>query len=492
MSGGGRVNRGRDRRSRSVGHERPSAVAIGGGHGLARTLRALPQVVDESTAVVTVADDGGSSGRLRRDLGVLPPGDLRMAVVALARERRLAQLLQYRFPRGELGGHSLGNLVLVALEDLVGGDLQAALDELCRVLDVPGRVLPCTTTPVVLHGATPDGRVRGQVAVASTPRPRARLARTGRAPRRPRTWCARSAGRTSSCSDRGRSTPACCPTCSCPGVARRARRGAAPGRARRQPARTARRDRGHVAARPPARPASPRPRPARSTSASPTTGRVPARGGARCDGGGLDGLVGRVVPRDLLDGGTTATIPRRSPARVRRVLLGGPEPAPSPTTVRQELARLPLGSDARPRAELAALFRFAGSLTVTGGGTGGRRRLEVVTGSGAVARRTFALLQRRYGVRPELLVRAPGGVQRRSTYGVRVEAGAGRVAQRPRRSRRRRPAPRRAARPASGARRRSPTCAVRCSRPARSRTRDATPTSRSRRAAASGPRRWPT
>ncbi|HSK23071.1 MAG TPA: gluconeogenesis factor YvcK family protein [Egicoccus sp.] len=144
------------------------AVAIGGGHGLARTLRALPQVVDETTAVVTVADDGGSSGRLRRDLGVLPPGDLRMAVAALARQRRMADLLQYRFARGELGGHSLGNLVLVALQDLVGGDLQVALDELCRVLDVPGRVLPCTTTPVVLHGTTAAGQVRGQASVAST------------------------------------------------------------------------------------------------------------------------------------------------------------------------------------------------------------------------------------------------------------------------------------------------------------------------------------
>lgn len=148
---------------------RSRAVAIGGGHGLARTLRALPRVVDETTAIVTVADDGGSSGRLRRDLGVLPPGDLRMAVAALARERRLAQLLQYRFGRGELGGHSLGNLVLVALQDLAGGDLQTALDELCRVLDVPGRVLPCTTTPVALHGATASGTVHGQAALASTP-----------------------------------------------------------------------------------------------------------------------------------------------------------------------------------------------------------------------------------------------------------------------------------------------------------------------------------
>ncbi|MBS3942067.1 MAG: DNA-binding protein WhiA [Actinobacteria bacterium] len=96
--------------------------------------------------------------------------------------------------------------------------------------------------------------------------------------------------------------------------------------------------------------------------------------------------------------------------------------------VRQELARLPLGTDREARAELAALFRFAGSLTVTGGPAGVRRRLEVTTGSGAVARRTFGLLQRCYGLRPELMVRAPGGVQRRSTYGVRVEVGSERVA----------------------------------------------------------------
>lgn len=145
------------------------AVAIGGGHGLARSLRALTQIVDHVTAVVTVADDGGSSGRLRRDLGVLPPGDLRMALWALARDTELAELIAYRFSRGELSGHSLGNLALVALADLEGGDLVAALDRLARVLDVPGRVLPCTTAEVVLHGRTPSGTVTGQAAVSTTP-----------------------------------------------------------------------------------------------------------------------------------------------------------------------------------------------------------------------------------------------------------------------------------------------------------------------------------
>ncbi len=146
------------------------AVAIGGGHGTARTLTALPRVVDHVTAIVTVADDGGSSGRLRRDLDVLPPGDLRMALTALAREPELARIVGYRFDRGELAGHSVGNLILVALQSLSGGDLVAALDRCAHLLQVPGRVLPCTTVPVTLHATTADGAVTGQVAVAATPR----------------------------------------------------------------------------------------------------------------------------------------------------------------------------------------------------------------------------------------------------------------------------------------------------------------------------------
>jgi uncharacterized cofD-like protein len=155
-------------------------VSGGGGaeHGLARgrsgagrrSLQALTTVCEAVTAVVTVADDGGSSGRLRRDLGVLPPGDLRMALSALATDDELARLLQYRFDRGELRGHSLGNLVLVALQDLAEGDVVRALRWLARFLGVPGRVLPCTTTPVTLHARDDGGPVRGQVAVAATPR----------------------------------------------------------------------------------------------------------------------------------------------------------------------------------------------------------------------------------------------------------------------------------------------------------------------------------
>jgi len=145
------------------------AVALGGGHGLARTLTALTHIAGQVTAVVTVADDGGSSGRLRRDLGGLPPGDLRMALVALAGRSRLADLLGHRFARGELAGHSLGNLVLTALveqhDDVVG-----ALDELAAWLEVPGRVLPCTTEPLSLHATSAQGPVDGQAQITRTRR----------------------------------------------------------------------------------------------------------------------------------------------------------------------------------------------------------------------------------------------------------------------------------------------------------------------------------
>ncbi|MEX0835257.1 MAG: uridine diphosphate-N-acetylglucosamine-binding protein YvcK, partial [Nitriliruptor sp.] len=117
---------------------------------------------------VTVADDGGSSGRLRRDHDIVAPGDLRMALATLARDRDLADLIQYRFSRGELDGHSLGNLILVTLQDLSAGDVVEGLDRLARLLDVPGRVLPCTTVPVTLQARADGGLVDGQAAVATT------------------------------------------------------------------------------------------------------------------------------------------------------------------------------------------------------------------------------------------------------------------------------------------------------------------------------------
>jgi len=150
------------------GAERPlrHAVAIGGGHGLARTLRGLRDVAHDVTAVVTTADDGGSSGRLRRDLGVVPPGDLRMALAALAGDDRHERVLQYRFDTGDLSGHALGNLLLVAIADLAGGDIVAALEEVGRFAGVRGRVLPCTTTPLVLHAHRGGADISGQVTIA--------------------------------------------------------------------------------------------------------------------------------------------------------------------------------------------------------------------------------------------------------------------------------------------------------------------------------------
>ncbi|HEY1966752.1 MAG TPA: uridine diphosphate-N-acetylglucosamine-binding protein YvcK [Pseudonocardia sp.] len=159
----------------------PRAVALGGGHGLYATLSALRLLTDDVTAVVTVADDGGSSGRLRGELGILPPGDLRMALAALAAgtdaSARLRELFQHRFGgTGALAGHAVGNLLLAGLIELLG-DPVAALDEACTLLGVSGRVLPMSVQPLVIEaevtGLGPDpelvSRIRGQVAVASTP-----------------------------------------------------------------------------------------------------------------------------------------------------------------------------------------------------------------------------------------------------------------------------------------------------------------------------------
>lgn len=146
------------------------AVALGGGHGLSRSLQALRRVSDEVVAVVTVADDGGSSGRLRRDLDVIPPGDLRMALAALATDTALCELVQHRFERGELTGHSLGNLMLIALQERLGGDMVAALDRLAALLGVRGRALPCTPTPVTLHAETSQGPLSGQARIAASGR----------------------------------------------------------------------------------------------------------------------------------------------------------------------------------------------------------------------------------------------------------------------------------------------------------------------------------
>ncbi len=127
-------------------------VAIGGGTGLPSVLRGLKNYTSNITAVVTVADDGGSSGRLRREFGVLPPGDLRNNIAALADDENLmTQLFQYRFNNGDLGGHAFGNLFITALAG-VTGSLEKALVETERVLNIQGRVLPATLQDVNLVG----------------------------------------------------------------------------------------------------------------------------------------------------------------------------------------------------------------------------------------------------------------------------------------------------------------------------------------------------
>lgn len=153
--------------------DRPVVAAIGGGHGLARALEALVQLGADTTAVVTAADDGGSSGRLRRDLGVIALGDLRQALLALtprgAAEASLAALMGHRYEHGELAGHAVGNLALVALWERHDGDVQAAIDELAALLGCAGRVVPATTAHVDLHATVAGARVDGQASVASAP-----------------------------------------------------------------------------------------------------------------------------------------------------------------------------------------------------------------------------------------------------------------------------------------------------------------------------------
>jgi uncharacterized cofD-like protein len=148
-------------------------VAIGGGTGLPSVLKAMKASTGNITAIVTVADDGGSSGRLRRDLGVLPPGDLRNNIAALADDESLmTQLFQYRFNGGDLGGHAFGNLFISALAG-VTGSLESALVETERVLNIQGSVFPATledvtlTAEIALSTSRRPVTVRGESAISA-------------------------------------------------------------------------------------------------------------------------------------------------------------------------------------------------------------------------------------------------------------------------------------------------------------------------------------
>ncbi|GBL16373.1 gluconeogenesis factor [Microcystis aeruginosa NIES-1211] len=141
-------------------HRGPKIVAIGGGTGLSTLLRGLKQYSSNITAIVTVADDGGSSGRLRREMGILPPGDIRNCIAALADEEKLlTELFQYRFHAGDgLSGHSFGNLFISAMTEITG-DLEQAIDASAKVLAIRGKVLPATLTDVSLWAKLADGRL---------------------------------------------------------------------------------------------------------------------------------------------------------------------------------------------------------------------------------------------------------------------------------------------------------------------------------------------
>jgi uncharacterized cofD-like protein len=145
-------------------------VGIGGGHGLAQSLLAARLYADEISAVVTVADDGGSSGRLSRELGIPPPGDIRNCLVALSEDPQMARLYQHRFAGGALTGHTVGNLLIAALTEM-HGDFAAAVAQAGKLLKCRGKVYPATTALVGLGAKVSGGTLKGQVAVAQTAAP---------------------------------------------------------------------------------------------------------------------------------------------------------------------------------------------------------------------------------------------------------------------------------------------------------------------------------
>lgn len=168
----------RARRGRRDDPQRPlRVVALGGGHGLAANLRALRLLTDDITAVVTVADNGGSSGRIRTEMPVLPPGDLRMALAALCEDSDWGSIwgdvIQHRFAtEGELDGHALGNLLIVALWQILEDPIEG-LDQMAELLGARGRVLPMALEPLDIEAQvrTADGRSRtisGQWQVATS------------------------------------------------------------------------------------------------------------------------------------------------------------------------------------------------------------------------------------------------------------------------------------------------------------------------------------
>ena len=146
----------------------PYIVAVGGGTGLSTLLRGIKAFTRNITAVVAVTDEGGSSGRLRNEWGMLPPGDVRNCIVALAEnDNELRRILDFRFDRGELSGHSLGNLLLLAVTEMCG-DFSLAVEQMNHLLSIRGRVLPVTTESITLMGRTRDDlSVKGELDISA-------------------------------------------------------------------------------------------------------------------------------------------------------------------------------------------------------------------------------------------------------------------------------------------------------------------------------------
>ncbi len=172
------------------GSRGPKVVALGGGHGLYASLSALKHLTRNITAIVTVADDGGSSGRLRQEFDVLPPGDLRMALSALCNDDEWGQtwrdVLQYRFSsQGDLDRHSLGNLLITGIWDLLGDDI-AGLDLVGRLLNIKGKVIPMASVPLAIEADTYTSQgvetIYGQHRIATANVPIAQVRITPSAP----------------------------------------------------------------------------------------------------------------------------------------------------------------------------------------------------------------------------------------------------------------------------------------------------------------------
>lgn len=162
-----------DFKQKNIRFKGPKIVVIGGGTGLGTILRGLKEISSNLTAIVTVADDGGSSGRLRQEFGILPPGDIRNCLVAMADlEPLMESLMQYRFKgESDLDGHNFGNLFLAALTGITG-DFEAAIKESSKVLAVRGQVLPATLEHVILRAELSDGTVvEGESQISKSNRP---------------------------------------------------------------------------------------------------------------------------------------------------------------------------------------------------------------------------------------------------------------------------------------------------------------------------------